>query len=555
MNAPARPRLTYSSWERDRSIEILDVTAGQVLRDAAAAVPDSVALVDGTLGAERRRTWTYSQFLEVAEGVAAVLGSRYRTGERLAVWAPNMPEWEMVQFGAAMAGLVIVAVNPAYTAAELQYVLAQSEAAGIVVAREHRGVDLVGVVDGIRDRLPHLREVLTTDPSSKLWQFPTTRGDLPHVGPDDPLMMQYTSGTTGKPKGVVLTHRSLCNNSRLFGRRLALPEQSVWLNCMPMFHIGGSSFGAIGSMWSRAAHIVTTFDPAGMLDLIEELKPAFVPLVPTMVLAMMEHPSFTGRDLSSVDVIMAGSTTVSPEIVRRVEAEYGCAFVPCFGQTEASGVIAQAHRSDSAEDKSGRAGQALEQVDLKVIDPVTAEIVPCGEVGQFCLRGYTTMREYFGMPEETSATLDSDGWLHTGDLGFMDDRGYVQVVGRLKDMIIRGGENIYPREIEDTLDKHPDISEVAVIGVPDDYWGEQVAAVVRLAPGVESAHAQEWADYARAHLAGAKIPRLWYVLDRMPTNPGGKIQKFRLLDLIKSGVAADATPERLSSRSKKGSES
>lgn len=447
-----------------------------------------------------------------------------------------------------MAGLVIVAVNPAYTAAELGYVLSQSGTAGIVVGGEYRGTDLRDTVERVRPDVPELREVITLDADSPLWNTTGAAVDLPDVGPDDPLMMQYTSGTTGKPKGVVLTHRALCNNSRLFGRRLQVAQRSVWLNCMPMFHIGGSSFGAIGSMWSRAAHVVTNFDAGAMLDLIEEVRPEFVPLVPTMILAMMEHPTFPGRDLASVEVIMAGSTTVSPEIVRRVESEFGCSFVPCFGQTEASDVIAQAHRGDSAEDKSQRAGRPLEQVDVKVIDPASGEIVPCGEVGEFCLRGYTTMREYFGMPEVTSATLDADGWLHTGDLGFMDDRGHLQVVGRLKDMIIRGGENIYPREVEDVLDELPDIGEIAVIGVPDDYWGEQVAAVVRTTPGSD-ADPTAWSTYARNHLASAKIPRLWFVIERMPTNPSGKIQKFRLLESIESGEAVDVTPAAASANS------
>lgn len=541
--APAPPRLSRSLWEADVSVPVLDVTAGQVLAEAAAEAPDRAALVDGDPDPALRTSWTYAELLGIAEDVAHVLAARYAPGERLAIWAHNIPQWEMVQFGAAMAGLVILAVNPAYTANELRYVLQQSGAAGIVVAPSYRGKNLVEIVESVRPDLPDLREVLTTDADSVLWQPPAQRAPLPDVSPDDALMMQYTSGTTGKPKGVVLTHRSLCNNSRLFGRRLALPVGSVWLNCMPMFHIGGSSFGAIGSMWSRATHVVTNWDPELMLDLIEATKPAFVPSVPTMILALMEHPSFPGRDLSSVEVIMAGSTTVSPEIVRRVETEFGCSFVPCFGQTECAGVIAQAHRSDTPEDKSSRAGQPLEQVDIKVIDPHTGEIVAPGAVGEFCVRGYTTMREYFAMPEATATTKDTESWLHTGDLGFMDDRGYMQVVGRLKEMIIRGGENIYPREIEDVLDTHPHISEIAVIGLPDDYWGEQVAAVVRVTPG-HDADPSDWIAFARKRLSSAKLPRLWYTLEQMPANPSGKIQKFRLRDLIESGAAADVTPVR-----------
>ncbi|MGH3629504.1 MAG: class I adenylate-forming enzyme family protein [Sciscionella sp.] len=521
---------------------VLEVTAGQLLNEAAAAVPDRPALVAGTGDEATRRSWTYSELLCAAEDVARVLAERFEPGERVAVWAPNVPEWEIIQFGAALAGLVVLAVNPGYTGSELRYVLGQSHAAGIVVATDYRGVDMPDVVAAARHKLTDLREVFVIEPESVLWQRPSHRV-LPEVSPGDPLMMQYTSGTTGKPKGVVLTHRALCNNSRLFCRRLGIPEGSVWLNCMPMFHIGGSSFSAIGSMWNRATHVLTTFEPGLMLDLIEAERPAFVPTVPTMILAMLEHPSFTERDLSSVQVIMAGSTTVSPEIVRRVEEEFGCAFLPCFGQTEASGVIAQARPEDTPEDKSRRAGQPLEQIDVKVIDPASGEIVSCGEVGEFCVRGYTTMREYFAMPEATAMTLDDEGWLHTGDLGFMDDRGYLQVAGRLKEMIIRGGENIYPREIEDVLGEHPEISEIAVIGLPDGYWGERVAAVVRLAPsGVADVDA--WVACARKRLASSKVPRQWFVVEQMPTNPSGKIQKFRLPDLIGSGDAVDVTKRK-----------
>jgi fatty-acyl-CoA synthase len=540
--APTPPLLTWALWTADRSVPVLDVTVGQLLRDAAAAAPDRLALADGTVAdGAGSAGWTFQELAEAATDLAHSLASRFRPGERLAIWAPNCARWELVEFGAAMAGLVLLTVNPAYTAAELRYVLEQSQAAGIVAASDYRGADFLAIIGKLRGSLPQLREVLRLDADSELWTTPPSRVALPEVTPDDALMMQYTSGTTGRPKGVVLTHRSLCNNSRLFGRRLALPDGSVWLDCMPMFHIAGSSFGALGALWSRSTHVVTHFEAGHMLELIEAVRPAFVPSVPTMLLAMLEHPSFASRDVSSVDVVMAGSTTLSPEIVRRVETDFGCAFVPCYGQTEAAGVIVQAHRGDTVADKSSRAGQPLEQVDVKVVNRHDGEVAGCHEVGEICLRGYTTMREYFGMPESTSATFDAEHWLHTGDLGFMDERGYVQVVGRLKEMIIRGGENVYPREIEDVLEEHPQISEVAVIGIPDDHWGEEVAAVVRTATG-SSPDPLGWRTFARSRLSSAKVPRRWFVLDRMPANPSGKIQKFRLGALIESGDAVEVTP-------------
>ncbi len=321
--------------------------------------------------------------------------------------------------------------------------LGQSGSVAIVLGPEFRGVDPATELAKVRDRLPALRETFTLAPDSVLWQRSAPVA-LPDVDPSSLAMMQYTSGTTGRPKGAMLSHRSLCNNSRLFNRRLGLDGAGSWVNAMPMFHIGGSSFGAIGSMWSRAAHIITTFDAALMLELIETERPAFLPSVPTMLLAMSEHPDFLTRDHSSIQVIMAGSTTIPAELIRRVEKEWGANFVPCYGQTECSGVIVQGMPEDTPEDKSAWAGRPLEQVEVRVVDPATGEVVPSGEVGEFHVRGYTTMDGYFAMPEETASTLDAEGWLHTGDLGVMDPRGYCQVTGRLKDMIIRGGENVYP---------------------------------------------------------------------------------------------------------------
>ncbi|MGQ0464177.1 MAG: AMP-binding protein [Sporichthyaceae bacterium] len=517
----------------DRSVPILEIAIGDVLRQAASEVPDAPALVNGSADPAERRCWTYADLLTDAEGAAAALLAHLEPGERLAIWSSNVAEWEIVQFGAALAGIPVVAINPAYTAAELEYVLGQSGSVAIVLGPPYRGVAPAAELAKVRDRLPALRHVFTLDSEGPL--LTTLPGaSLPDVDPASLAMMQYTSGTTGRQKGAMLSHRSLCNNSRLFNRRLGLDGAGAWVNAMPMFHIGGSSFGAIGSMWSRAAHIVTTFEAALMLELIETERPAFLPTVPTMLLAMAEHPDFHVRDHSSIQVVMAGSTTIPAELIRRVEKEWGAAFVPCYGQTECSGVIVQGLPGDTAEEKSAFAGRPLEQVEVRVVDPATGALVPHGEVGEFQVRGYTTMDGYFALPEETAATLDAEGWLHTGDLGVMDPRGYCQVTGRLKDMIIRGGENIYPREIEDRLSEHPAISEVAVIGVPDERMGEEIAAVVRLAPGA-AADPVEWRAFARETLAAAKVPRRWFVVEAMPTTPSGKIQKFRLPALMAEG--------------------
>ncbi|MGQ0625691.1 MAG: AMP-binding protein [Sporichthyaceae bacterium] len=524
----------------DTSVELREISIGGVLREAAADVPDAPALVNGSADPAHRRRWTFAELLTAAEGVAGQLLTRLSPGERLAIWSVNVAEWELVQFGAALAGIPVVAVNPAYTAAELEYVLGQSASVAIVLGPGLRGVDPGTELAKVRGRLPALRETFTLATGSDLFAPAAGGAALPDVDPASLAMMQYTSGTTGRPKGAMLSHRSLANNSRLFNRRLGLSGAGSWVNAMPMFHIGGSSFGAIGSMWSRAAHIITNFDPALMLELIESERPVFLPSVPTMLLAMSEHPDFLARDHSSIQVIMAGSTTIAAELIRRTEKEWCASFVPCYGQTECSGVIVQGMPQDSAQDKSAWAGRPLEQVEVRVVDPGTGTVVPHGAVGEFQVRGYTTMDGYFAMPDETASTLDAQGWLRTGDLGVMDRRGYCQVTGRLKDMIIRGGENVYPREIEDVLIGHHAISEIAVIGLPDERLGEAVVAVVRLAPGAEVDPAG-WQEYARTRLAAAKVPRRWFVVDAMPCTPSGKIQKFRLPEMIATGGATEVT--------------
>jgi fatty-acyl-CoA synthase len=524
-------RLTRSQRDADRSVPVLECSVGQLLVDAEAEVPDSVALIGCSPDPGRRPRWTYRELLRDARAAAATLLGSFAPGERLAIWAPNVPQWQVVQFGAALAGLTVVTLNPAYTAAEVRYALAQSRSAGVVVVPEYRGRDLRGMVESVRGQLPELRHIIDLD--AGLWDGAGPMS-LPSVSPGDVAMIQYTSGTTGFPKGALLTHRGLVNNARLFSRRFDLEQGSVWLNPLPMFHTGGCTFGAMGTMWRRSAHAVMNFDPGLALELIESERATFFPGVPTMLLAMLEHPDFGRRDLSSLRVVMSGGTTVPPELVRRIEERFEVRFGMIFGQTENSGVIAQSHPGDSVADKTERVGQPLEQTEVKVVDPVTGAVVDCGAVGEFRVRGFGVMRGYFEMPEATAAAIDADGWFHTGDLGTMDDRGYLQVTGRVTDMIIRGGENVYPREIEDLLHAEPGIAEVAVVGVPDAYWGEQVAAVVRPAPGAVAEPAA-WSARVRAGLSSSKVPRRWFVTDAMPLTAGGKVRKFRLVEQIAEG--------------------
>ncbi|MDT7629791.1 MAG: fatty-acyl-CoA synthase [Pseudonocardiales bacterium] len=537
-------RLTRSLWPAITSVPVVESTVGQLLRDAVAEVPDAVALVAGATGPGRRR-WTYAQLLADAETVARALLEYVQPGDRLGVWAPNVPEWQVLQFGAALAGVTVVTLNPAYSAAEATYTLGQSRCAAVVAAGEVRGRNLRDVTESVRGELPLVRDVLDLGPGSPLWAGGRGAGaaDLPEVDPDSPAMIQYTSGTTGFPKGAILSHRGMVNNARLFARRSGITPGSVWLNPLPMFHVGGCGFGALGSMWNRSAHVVTAFEPGLALELIESERAAFFPGVPTMLIAMMEHPRFGETDLSSLRVVMSGGTTVPPELVRRVEAAFGARFGAIFGQTEMSGVMCQSLPEDSLDDKTARVGRPLEQTEMKVVSPADGSVVPCGEIGEFHVRGIGQFSGYFDRPEATAEALDAEGWFHTGDLGTMDDRGYVAVTGRLKDMIIRGGENIYPREIEDLLHTLPGIAEVAVVGIPDDYWGELVAAVVRPAAGADPDPAG-WRAEVRATLSWQKVPRRWFVTGAMPLTAGGKFQKFRLVEMIAEGALVELGGDR-----------
>jgi fatty-acyl-CoA synthase len=326
----------------------------------------------------------------------------------------------------------------------------------------------------------------------------------------------------------------MVNNARLFARRFGMAPGSVWLNPLPMFHVGGCGFGAMGAMWNRSAHVVTAFEPGLMLELIEAERAAFFPGVPTMLIAMMEHPRWDSTDLSSLEVVMSGGTTVPPELVGRVEKQFGARFGSIFGQTEMSGVMCQSLPDDATIDKTARVGRPLEQTAMQVVLPADGTVAPCGEVGEFWVRGIGQFSGYFDRPDATADALDADGWFHTGDLGIMDDRGYVAVTGRLKDMIIRGGENIYPREIEDLLHTEPAIAEAAVVGVPDGYWGEKVVAVIRLAKDAEP-DVSGWLGGLRGKLSGQKTPKQWFLIDAMPLTAGGKVQKFRLVEQITEG--------------------
>jgi fatty-acyl-CoA synthase len=527
--------LTESQWTRTETEPVLDMTVGDLLRSSAAAVPGRIALVEGVADPAARRRWTYAELMADAERGARALLERFDPGERVAIWAPNSPEWVIFELAAGLAGIVMVTVNPSYRPSELAYVLGQSRAAGILYTPEHRGNPMAEAVEQVQAELTELRQAISLDDWSEMVASASAARELPTVRPDFPAQIQYTSGTTGFPKGAHLHHRGIVNNARYTADRLEITDGASWLNPMPLFHTGGCVLAVLGAVWARATHIPFTFDPGLALELVDSERVEVMGGVPTMLIAMMEHPAFATTDTSSLRAVLSGGSTVPAALVRKMEAGLGVRFGIVYGQTEASPVITQTLLGDSAEDKAETIGQPHPQQDVKVVDPATGETVPVGTIGEICCRGYNTMLGYFEMPDATADTIDADGWLHTGDLGTMDERGYLRIEGRLKDMVIRGGENLYPREIEELLFTHPAVAEVAVLGVPDERWGEELAAVVRRAPGHDEVTEQELRAFVRERLSPQKAPRQWAFVEELPLTPSGKIQKFVLRDRLVAG--------------------
>jgi fatty-acyl-CoA synthase len=437
----------------------------------------------------------------------------------------------MLEYGAALAGLTLVTVNPALRPAELGYVLRQSRSAGIVLTPTFRS-PMLAYLDEVRGELPLLRETILMTAWSDFVASGAPTQALPEVHPGDAAQIQYTSGTTGFPKGALLHHRGLTNNGRLYARRAGIGAGDVYVNPMPLFHTAGCVMGVLGSVQTGAALVqMPAFDPGLQLALIEEERATFSGGVPTMLTAILEHPEIGARDLSTLRCSFSGGTPVPPSLVERVEQRFGVPLVIVFGTTECSCLVTVVHPTDAPEDRAGTLGRPLPCTEVKVADPATGAPLPVSAVGELCVRGYGVMTGYFDMPEATAQAIDGEGWYHTGDLASMDARGFLRIEGRIKDMIIRGGENIYPREIEETLARHPTIAEVAVIGLPDERWGEIVTAVMRLRPGADRDH-EAWRAHCREHLAPHKTPARWEVVDAFPLTASGKIQKFQLRAML-----------------------
>lgn len=527
----------------DADGEIVDWAIGDLLRRTARAAPERIALITpGHMFNRTRTTWTYAELLDRSERMAGFLLRHFAPGEHVAIWAANRPEWIFIQFGAALAGLVLVTINPESRAVDLRHMLTVSRASGLIYASHFRGVDARRVLDDIRADLPDLRHAFLLDELAE-HDRPLPPGTLPDVPASAPAMIQFTSGTTGKAKAALLSHYGIVNVAQFTAARFAMPEGSTWMNWLPLFHTGGCVFGVLSCMWNRGALVLLRqFEPLSVLRAIEEERPRWLPFVPTTALALLDHPDRANYDLTSLEVITEGGTPIAAGLIEQLERELDVDHVIVFGQTEMSSAIALGVRNDSWHHKTATVGKPMPHTEVRIVDPVSERMLAIGEIGELQARSFATMLGYFGQSDETARVIGTDGWLRTGDLGAMHADGYLSISGRLKDMIIRGGENIYPREIEDLLTNHPAVCDVAVFGVPDSRWGERIVAAIRPRPDhridLTAVH-----QFLRPLIGRHKFPQAVWITDKMPLTLSGKIRKFTLRDayLATIGPTADDT--------------
>jgi acyl-CoA synthetase (AMP-forming)/AMP-acid ligase II len=525
--------LTESYWPASDAALHASTIAG-ILRDAAARAPDRVALVAGTADPSRRARRTYAEVLGEAEAAARAMAARFEPGERLAVLAPSTAESFLLTFAAAMARLVLVPINPLSRPREIEHILRRSQAAGVVFAAEHRGNDLAASVGGVCRSLPGLRELIPLQRWTELVSGGRARdAPLPPPQPDDVAQLVFTSGTTGAPKGVMLTHLGMTNAARCSGERFGIAEGDVYVGTIPLYHVGGQAVTFM-VMQALATHVlVEQYDAALHLELLETEKATHTVGVPTMFHDLMAHPSFAQRDLSALRAVTCGGSTVPVELIRELERGLGAELGIIFGQTETCGYISQTHPDDDPAEKSLTVGPPFPPLEARVVDASSGAVVSFGEVGELQVRGAWVMAGYVDDPEQTAAALEPDGWLHTGDLVAMNERGYLTIAGRLKEMIVTGGINVYPSEVEAVLGEHPAVVQATVLGMPDPRWGEAVVAVVRCAgDGADSADVTQLQAFCRERLAPYKVPKHWHFTDALPMTSSGKVQKHLLLQRL-----------------------
>ena len=521
----------------DQSASLVDSTVGGLLAQRAHSPADQLAIVGvrHDNGAEVRLT--YAELYDEAGRVATALCALAERGSYVAIWAPNVVEWPIIQYGAALAGMVLVALNPALREEELEYALTHSGAAVLIYADTSRDYDLAEVVGAVTPRLPRLRCVSLSDGTQ--WKAsemsPAVLRNAP-TDPDEAVMLQYTSGTTGRPKGVLLNHRSLVNVAKLTLEAVEVEAGSVCLNPLPMFHTAGCVIATLGPLWIGGTVIlVERFRPAPVLDALRREDVDVLFYVPAILGALLECQLSASTPAPRLRVIMGGASKVPAAMIENAESVFGASVINLFGQTELAPVLSATRPSDVRADQLTTVGRPLPRVECKIVDPATNETLAVGEPGEICARGYQQFLGYLNDHDATARTVDADGFAHTGDLGTLDARGYLSITGRLKELIIRGGENISPAEIEGVLVDHETVLDASVVGLPDERWGEIVAAAIRTTEGVHDGLKTELVDYAARRLAPFKVPARWFIVDALPLTPTGKVRKFELRDSIVHG--------------------
>lgn len=521
--------LSYASGVS--ALPLLGETIGENLERAAARYAGCEALVEMASG----RRWTYAEFDAAVNEVALGLLARgIAKGDRVGIWAPNCAEWVLTQYATAKIGAILVNINPAYRAHELDYVVRQSGMRLLVSAVEHKTSDYramlaeIGFTQVVFIGEPGWDELVETgrraDPAALRVRAAT-------LSFDDPINIQYTSGTTGFPKGATLSHHNILNNGYFVGEGVGYTEDDRVCLPVPLYHCFGMVMGNLGATSHGACVVLPApgFDAEATLRAVEAERCTSLYGVPTMFIAELGHPRFADFDLSSLRTgIMAGSPC-PVEVMKRVIGEMHMSEVAiCYGMTETSPVSTMTRRDDGLVRRTETVGQVMPHLEVKIVHPETGLAVPRGEPGELCTRGYSVMLGYWNEPDKTAESIDEARWMHTGDLATMDAEGYVNIVGRIKDMVIRGGENVYPREVEEYLYTHPDIADVQVIGVPDEKYGEELMAWIVMRPGTEPLTSEAIRDFCAGRLAHYKVPRYVHLVNGFPMTVTGKIRKVEM---------------------------
>jgi len=524
--------LSYSSGES--ATPLLGDTIGGNFDATVRAFGDREALVDRPTG----QRWTYAELAADVDALAlGLLEMGIAKGDRVGIWAPNCAEWTLTQYATAKIGAILVNINPAYRARELEFVLNQSGSTLLVAAAKLKTSDYAGMIAEVRPRCPELKTVVLL--GSAPWQALLETGrrldrgvlDAIELDTDDPINIQYTSGTTGFPKGATLSHHNILNNGYFVGELCNYTEDDRICIPVPFYHCFGMVMGNLAATSHGACMVIPapSFDPVATLQAVQDERCTSLYGVPTMFIAELSSPDFAGYDLSSLRTgIMAGSPCPA-EVMKQVIERMSMTEVSiCYGMTETSPVSTQTRADDSLDRRVSTVGRVGPHLEVKVIDPETGRTVPRGTPGELCTRGYSVMLGYWEQPDKTAEAVDAAHWMHTGDLAVMDAEGYLAITGRIKDMVIRGGENVYPREIEEFLYTHPDILDAQVIGVPDAKYGEELMVWVRLRAGVPALTAEALREFCTGQLAHYKIPRYVHVVGEFPMTVTGKVRKVEM---------------------------